>query len=105
MTDTDIVAQVQTLKRKGDYVRVEVAVTGPVGLSSSMKQRARARALMAAGVLQTSYDTILDIPQGEINRFTRVSGEREGDDVTIDAVPILGKLLQTKVYTIQVNRR
>lgn len=104
MPDTDIISQIQSLERKGDAVEVDVAVTGPTKLETTMKQRARGRALAAAGVLPTTYSTIRDIPMGEIQRFTEVTDTKPGDDVTIDSVPVLGKLLQTKVFTVKVNR-
>lgn len=104
MPDLDIVTQVQSLSRKGEYVEAEIAALGPIKLESGMRTRARGRALMAAGVLPTTYETIVDIPMGEINRLTEVKSERPGEDVEIDAVPVLDKLLQTKVYTIHVNR-
>ena len=99
----DIISQVQSLKRRPDAVIVEVAVTGPVNLEASMAQRARARALIAAGILPTSVDTITDVAMGEIKRLTDVTGSRPGEDVKMD-IPVLGKLLQTKVFTIEVNR-
>lgn len=104
MPDFDIVTQVQSLSRKGDVVVVKVAALGPVKLEQGMKTRARARALLAAGVLPASYDTVMDLPQGEINRLTKVTSERTGEDVEFDSIPVLGKLLQKKVYTVEVSR-
>jgi len=99
----DIISQVQSLERRPDTVEVEVAVTGPVNLEASMAQRARARALIAAGILPTSIETVTDVAMGDIKRLTEVMDSRPGRNVTMD-VPILGKLLQTKVFTIHVNR-
>lgn len=104
MPDTDIIPQVQSLERRGDVVRVEVAVLGPVGVEAGMRNRARGRALMASGVLPTTYETVTDIPMGEINRLTKVKSSRKDSDIEFDSVPVLGKLLQTRVYTIDVNR-
>lgn len=100
----DVVSQVQSLERKGDKVVVEVAALGPVNLEDLTKQRARARALMVAGVLPTTFDTVKDIPMGEIQRLTEITGDRSGEDVTFDSIPVLGKLLQKRIYTIEVNR-
>lgn len=104
MPDTDIISQVQSLSRNPSYVEVKVAVTGPAKMETTMKQRARARALATAGVLPTTYSTIRDIPMGEIQRLTEVTNTEPGDDVSFDSVPVLGKLLQSKVFTIKVNR-
>lgn len=105
MPNTDIISQVQSLERRPDVVVVEVAVTGPIKLEASMRQRARARALTAAGVLPVTFDTVTDVAMGDINRLTEVTSTRDGSDVKMDSVPVLGKLLQTKVFTIEVNRQ
>lgn len=97
-------AQVQSLERKANVVVVEVAVLGPVKLESTMRQRARARALLASGVLRTTFETATDVPMGEVNRLTKVTDTRSGEDVEFDSVPVLDKLLQKKVFTVEVNR-
>ena len=104
MVTNDVISQVQSLERRPDKVIVEVAVMGPIKLESTMRQRARARALLASGVLKTTYETVTDIPMGEINRLTEVTATRRGGDVEFDRVPVLDKLLQKKVFTVEVNR-
>lgn len=97
-------SQVQSLERTPQYVEVEVAVMGPIKLTSTMRQRARGRALLASGILETTYATVTDIPMGEINRLTEVTSTRKGPEVEFDRVPVLDKLLQKRVYTVRVNR-
>lgn len=104
MATNNIISQVQSLERKGDVIVAEVAVMGPVGLESTMRQRARGRALLASSILRTTYETVTDIPMGKINRLTQVADSRKGPEVEFDRVPILDKLLQKRVFTVEVNR-
>lgn len=104
MSNTNIIAQVQWLERKGDVVEVGMAATGPIKMEDLMEKRARGKALLVAGVLDASINTIKQIPKGETERLTEVKSVKPGEDVEIDSVPILGKLLQTKVYVIEVQR-
>jgi hypothetical protein len=107
----DIITEPQTIERRGDKMIVDVAVRGPLGMDQAMKLRARARALLAVGMVPTVVDTIGDVPMGRVSRLTEVrSVRRDVVDTASDLnfvneeVPVLGKLLQTKIITIAVNR-
>jgi len=74
-----------------------VEVAGPKAVPEGAKKlRARARALVASGVLATGRDTMESITAGEVQRLTRIRGE----PVTEEA----GTLLEAKLYTVIVSR-
>lgn len=99
-----IVAEQRSARREGDSTVVEMEVTGVVGeiTDVAMRGRARGRALLESGVLDTAYNTVADIPAGKIQRMTEIVDEREAQMQTT-YVPVLGTLTMTKVYTVVVN--
>lgn len=102
-TTTDIISEVRGMSRKGDTVEVEVETLGPVGLEGLVRQRAKARALLSSGVIKAAGSTVGDLSAGDIERMTVVKSSREETDPVIDDIPVLGKLLQSRRYTIAVN--
>lgn len=100
----NIATQVQSLERNPNFVRVEVAALGPANLDQMMRQRAKARALLVAGLGEASYETIKDVAVGDIKRLTKITDTASGDEVEFDRVPVLDGLLQRKIYTVRVNR-
>lgn len=104
----DIISETQTVEKRPDRLVIEVAVRGPLGLDQAMKTRARGRALLTSGVLPTTIDTVEDIAMGDIKRLTRISSISKGTSDEIKFVgkeiPVLGKILETKVVTVVVNR-
>lgn len=67
-------------KPTGGVTRVTVDVTavdfGKVNINFAAQLRARARALVAAGVVDSTTDTAGDVLMGDINRLTRVRSKK-----------------------------
>lgn len=88
----DLVTDVRSIERKpdGTYVEIELAKGAMVSRQVQV-MRARARALIASGVVDvvgsTSRDigkAIMNMDAGRIQRATEVvDGERRGDTVTV----------------------
>lgn len=101
-----VVSKVLSIDRRGDHTIVEVRVKGVrdktvrdlVGKDTPnifANLRARSKALIAAGVLPSSVQTVKDVAMGDIDRLTKVVSEQEEGDSTAGVVD--------KVYTIRVN--
>lgn len=101
-----VISEVQSIKRRPDgSAIVTVHVTGVsdktvekflAGRSTpsvAANIRARARALLAAGVLPSSVDTVTDVALGDVQRLTEVISEKDIGDGT----------LTEKEYKIKVN--
>lgn len=98
MVDTpELVAQVQSVTTDPGGTEVQVEVIGPsLTPNFTRSLRARARALMVAGAVPTTVDTVEDMTMGKVERFTRERKDpvREGRGMITDAT----------LHTIIVNR-
>lgn len=108
MSDDNIVSAVQSMEKRGDAMIVDVAVRSPINTPSLTKElRAQARALLASGTLPTAKESISQLAMGEVERWTQVQSSRpaeQDEGVFDDPVPVLGKLLETKIYKVKVIR-
>jgi len=94
----EITSEAIGLEKVGGATRVTVEVVaidmGIVNIKFGAQLRARARALLAAGTVNTAADTTADVLAGDIQRFTEVVSTSERD---------AGRGRQKIVYEIDVN--
>lgn len=97
MGDNDLVSEVREMKSTAGGKEVRVWVMGPKLMPNAVKEmRARARALVAAGVLPSTRERVQDITMGELKRYTsKKSGPRK--------ITTKGKFFEGVEYTIMVN--
>lgn len=94
----EIVSETQSVTSHPDGTEVQVEVIGPRGTPEFTRSlRAKGRALIAAGVLPTTIESVKDVAVGDVQRLTK----------EIDTPPLReqrGGLREATLHTIVVNR-
>lgn len=92
----DITAQTQSMTTHPRGTEVQVRVEGPKAAPDFTKElRARARAMVSVGVINTVSETLSGVTAGEIDRFT--------ETVNDPVVRSIGTLMEERLYTVVVH--